>query len=228
MNTIYLKSLCFSKQANFCFFLFIRVGCLSFVTMCIFCSGCATPAYVKDRFRDAADIVTITTGAGVGGAGKVGPIQAGMLLQWGEIGLRGGEFTSGTLETAHVITTVIPFKTANTNIAGIVFGVEAYTAQQTGMSRGKGFVAVSMFPFITTDLYPSTYVDIEGKVNAVSPGPYPFYYYSQIEIYIGAIWGVRVGVNPGEIIDFVLGWATIDLFNDDLEMKKRRKTDQGR
>ena len=32
---------------------------------------------------------------------------------------------------------------------------------------------------------------------------------------------IRQSVMPGELLDFILGWTTIDIFNDDLEWKKR-------
>jgi hypothetical protein len=31
----------------------------------------------------------------------------------------------------------------------------------------------------------------------------------------GAFISQRAGFNPGELVDFILGWAGIDIFNDD-------------
>jgi hypothetical protein len=46
--------------------------------------------------------------------------------------------------------------------------------------------------------------------------------YTQIEI-VGGVGGtLRVGFNPGELLDFILGWTTVDIFNDDLEAKKQK------
>lgn len=187
-------------------------------------AGCAsTGGYFIDRSRDTADIFTVVMGGGAGGSARVGPIQAGLLLQWGELGLRGGELSPGTLENGQLSTTVIPFVPDDSSITGMVFGLEQYTARKNGCARGKGFKAVSRFPFLTTELRPSTFVDLGGKGKRVSPGPYPYYYFSQIEIYLGALMGVRVGFNPGELLDFILGWTTTDIFNDDLEAREQKE-----
>jgi hypothetical protein len=31
---------------------------------------------------------------------------------------------------------------------------------------------------------------------------------------------VRCGFNPGELLDFILGWTTIDIFKDDIAGRK--------
>ena len=46
-------------------------------------------------------------------------------------------------------------------------------------------------------------------------------YYTQIEAVVGAGPSVRLGFNPGELLDFILGWTTIDIYKDDLERSKR-------
>lgn len=201
---------------------------VSMFTIAACLTGCAsTGGYFVDRSRDAADIFTVVMGGGAGGSARVGHIQAGMLLQWGELGLRGGELSPGTLETGQLSTTVIPFVPDDNSITGKVFGLEQYTARKTGHARGKGFKTVSRFPLLTTELRPSTFVDLGGKGKRVSPGPYPRYYYTQIEAYIGAGLGLRLGFNPGELLDFILGWTTNDIFNDDLEvMKQKDKSNQ--
>jgi len=53
---------------------------------------------------------------------------------------------------------------------------------------------------------------------------------TQIEVGVSAvIVSVRAGVNLLEFVDFLLGWISIDIFNDDVEEKQRRMTiDQDR
>ena len=34
----------------------------------------------------------------------------------------------------------------------------------------------------------------------------------------------RLGLNPGELLDFGLGWTTLDIFADDLEARESKET----
>ncbi len=43
----------------------------------------------------------------------------------------------------------------------------------------------------------------------------PATYYTQVEVTVGLYFGIKVGFNPGELIDALLGWTTFDLFGDD-------------
>jgi len=47
-------------------------------------------------------------------------------------------------------------------------------------------------------------------------------YFTQIEVVAGLGGTIRLGFNPGELLDFILGWVTIDIFNDDLEKFEKR------
>jgi hypothetical protein len=44
-------------------------------------------------------------------------------------------------------------------------------------------------------------------------------YFTQIECVMGLGVNLKIGFNPGELIDFILGWTTIDIYGDDIEMK---------
>jgi len=41
-------------------------------------------------------------------------------------------------------------------------------------------------------------------------------YFFQVEALIGLGPTVRLGLNCAELLDFIIGWTTIDIFNDDL------------
>lgn len=43
----------------------------------------------------------------------------------------------------------------------------------------------------------------------------PASYYTQIDLNLALYFGIRIGLNPGELIDALLGWTTIDIFSDD-------------
>ena len=45
---------------------------------------------------------------------------------------------------------------------------------------------------------------------------------TQLELALGLGGSLRLGLNPGELLDFLLGWLTIDLYDDDIEWKKWR------
>lgn len=187
------------------------------VSLSLVVSGCATP-YMKNRMRDAADIFTCAYGAGGGAKLRVGPLNTGMLLQWGQGGLKGGEWQAGSLHSAELLTTVIPFPPKDKRLPAWVLGVEHFTpCNMTTYRRGKGYLATSRFPFITTGLEPTSLVDLSGKVQNVSPGPYPFSYWTQVETFLGLGMGLRLGFNPGELLDFILGWTTLDIYGDDIE-----------
>mgnify|MGYP000849657356 CR=1 FL=1 len=49
------------------------------------------------------------------------------------------------------------------------------------------------------------------------PNGYPKSYLYQIEFVLGIYGGVRVGFNPAELLDFILGFTTYDLYDDDVK-----------
>lgn len=49
---------------------------------------------------------------------------------------------------------------------------------------------------------------------------YPWSYYTQTELVIGVFSRWRVGINWGELADFMLGWCNLDFFKDDLKIKE--------
>ena len=177
-----------------------------FVSLAAFTSGCVTP-YMVDRGRDAADIFTATAGVGAGVKARVGPVHVGLLVNRDISGLRSGVFC--------------PY-----------WGNE------------KGIVALDFDYFIIPscwgwawDLFEPCHVPEErGKHIDACSGHVPFLYlssttgdrlmpheYTQIDI-VGGIGGtLRLGFNPGELLDFILGWTTIDIYNDDLEQRKRKE-----
>ena len=179
-------------------------------------SGCATP-YMVDRGRDLADIFTATTGYGIGAKARVGPVAvAPFLAQNDSSGLRGGAFFQG-------IKGGLAFADGGITDVGLLcfsgdaFGDRRYHWWQTNVvsileQRGKTYEAAELWiPFIAVPRTPDTY-------------GYPLYYFTQIEVVVAVGRSVRLGFNPGELLDFILGWTTIDIFGDDLEAKKKRNS----
>lgn len=160
-------------------------------------TGCSA-LYLQQRKRDAADIFTLTAGLGVGGKARFGPIQTGLVYQKDAVGLRSGaSFASGP-----------SWKMGANEVGGwdlqaVYFGGEMPNQGELVSERGKDFDVWNMF--VPTGWWET---DTMAKV--------PCHYLTQIEVNGGAGLGLRLGVNPGELLDFVLGWATLDLFKDDV------------
>jgi len=38
------------------------------------------------------------------------------------------------------------------------------------------------------------------------------------------VFGLRIGFDIGALLDFVLGWTTIDIYSDDLESRKKEES----
>ncbi|MCX7009987.1 MAG: hypothetical protein NTY53_22555 [Kiritimatiellaeota bacterium] len=169
-------------------------------------TGCAsTKGYFTDRGRDAADIFSVAVGVGAGVNARVGPLRTGLAVIHDTIGLREGmPFTQpiwpGITPDAYDIDLLV-FGGAECNCGNF--------------DRFKHFeTAGFQFPFLST-VYVSDFGDTKK--------PFIHSYYTQIEIAGGLIGTLRLGFNPGELLDFILGWATIDIFNDDLEARKRNE-----
>ena len=65
---------------------------------------------------------------------------------------------------------------------------------------------MSTFPFIYN----------EFQTKDVTPCYPPATFLTQIDLVGGFIGTARIGFNVGEFLDFALGWATIDIYGDDL------------
>ena len=60
----------------------------------------------------------------------------------------------------------------------------------------KDFKAAGILPFIT----------ISNRL----------YYYTEVECVLAIAKSLRVGLNPGEVLDLVLGFTTLDIYGDDV------------
>jgi hypothetical protein len=171
-------------------------------------TGCAsTGGYFVDRGRDAADIFTASVGEGGGAKARVGPIQVGLFAGTDLAGLRSGEIFPQTGVSPRGED--VYWSLAIPGEWGWLAGWDAWRPSQTATARGKTVGAGSRFPFVMTEVGPND--------RSVWSRPYIY----QIEVAAGLGGTLRLGFNPGELLDFVLGWFIIDIYNDDLEWKKR-------
>lgn len=214
----------------------------------VLAAGCASTGYLADRGRDAADVFTLTAGVGDGVKVRVGPIQAAAVRNADLAGLRAGQwFADGdglvlndeiyspfpifslrdrssrrdrarrAVETGRPMRTPAGKEAPSTGEERLerrwitsrskwtrLFGEEAFSHGLNSVSayRNKNALAKSPAPIVA--------------IGATAP------YYSQIEVVAGLLFTVRAGVNPGELLDFALGWVGIDIYGDD-EWEERQK-----
>lgn len=177
------------------------------IILAIIGAGCATPGYLADRGRDARDILTVTVGVGIGAKVRTGLIHAGLLVNHDLVGLRDSAFGRYYLYMPSPGGCSLEYETAIVPVPGPyrewVFAYDFFSAPQpfNGRRLKADYEARSHVPFVTT----------EGARHQ---------YYTHIEGVVGIGPSVRLGVNAGELLDFILGLGRIDIFADDIGAAK--------
>ena len=166
----------------------------------ILLSGCATP-YMADRWRDAADIFTITAGVGGGAKARVGPLQAGLLYQSDSVGIRNGSFFAQKPSLSFE-----DIGDGGWDFNLLICGAEWSNAGDVIRERHKEFNTFNVIVPVAV---------VEPMSRQLKP-----HYFFQIEGVIGLGGTIRLGFNPAELVDFLLGWTTVDIFGDDIERKR--------
>jgi hypothetical protein len=170
-------------------FLFQFFG-VAFSVACILCLNYATSDYLKDRMRDGADIFTASVGKGIGFKARIGPVQTGLLTVQDIAGLRGGRFSGYDRYSG------------GCDFCIVLAGFEDFNCQgRATQPRPKEFVTI----------YCLVPVPIHFKGGPISNASY----WTQIEFVFGIGGTIRLGFNPGELLDFLLGWVGIDIYGDD-------------
>ena len=179
---------------------FIRLAPLAVVVMLAGCSR----AYWVDRGRDAADVVTLTAGIGAGGAVRAGPFGTGLVAHMDMTGLRNGGW-----ELYDVAATGMVWTTTGSEV-GVVLAHTSYNVHShMARRRGKGYavrhlLGIAAPPWRT------------GLRLLDFPAMYSPAYFTDFQVVAGVGPSFRVGANPGELIDFLLGWTTLDIYGDDV------------
>ena len=173
-------------------------------------SGCASVGdYWKDRGRDAADIFTVTGGLGVGAKARVGPVGTGLLLQSDMAGVRGGSIEKPSYDSFDVTLLCV--------------GVECFDLAEFNIEReskdyrGKSFSADNECGLC----FPRNKFSISEMSERFYHTKWP--YYTHIEAVAALGPSVRLGFNPGELLDFLLGFAKVDIADDDTAAQLREK-----
>ena len=167
-------------------------------------TGCATP-YIQARGHDAKDIFTFTVGdESCGGIkARVGPINAGLYSGFDHWGIRSGLPSDDWGEPGF-------------EILLLGFGVESFPSR----TSTQGYGTAPTFFFVSPPM--------NKPILAASSKDFPkgnvAQFWTQIDLALGIYWPVRIGFNPGELLDFVLGWTTLDIYGDDAQYLKKDRT----
>jgi hypothetical protein len=164
-------------------------------------SGCSPRGYFTDRWADAKDVFTATAGWGGGAKARVGPLDAGLFVNVDLAGLRGGECFFGPGGEPAGYTDAV---------ALLMLGGEwfEFTFDEFGSLR--------------TEARNKTYAYVFMPPSEIRFPKSPSYY-TDVQIAVGLGPTVRLGFNIGELLDFVLGWTTLDIYGDDIEARKGRE-----
>ncbi len=160
-------------------------------------NGCtSTRGYLADRGNDAADIQTIAGGLGAGAKVRVGPFAFGLIYHQEAIGLRGGALYED-----------LSFDEGIGDCHLAFLGAESFTIHDFPESIWEKRKKNYHTPYLVIPIP----IACPSSQNIET-----FAYSTQIETVIGLGPSVRIGVNPGELLDFLLGWGTLDILHDDL------------
>lgn len=170
------------------------------VTLCDL--GCA--GYLTQRLEDAGDIFTATAEVkSVGFKAQMGP--------WGGLGIYGsgrdafGVGWIGGQSTGYDFNDV-----TQPPLLGFLQRFRGFDDDR----RRKEFHVVQSWgvPYLRAQTRPGAFSGgfrEAGDWRRLAPR------YTQIEFAIGLWGGIRFGMNFGELIDFLVGWTTVDIFDDD-------------
>lgn len=175
-------------------------------------TGCASGrAYFADRGRDAADILSVSVGRGYGVKARVSLLSMGLLYDGSIAGVRGGSAFAGR-----------PGQYCY-DVQFFACGHERF-APPGSDDRQKKFEAMQDFGLMDRIWCLAPPVCL-GPLVPAPPRvrPYALSYYTQAEVAAGLFGSLRLGVDPGEAIDFLLGWTGVDFMKDDLHMKPFRE-----
>ena len=179
------------------------------LSLCGILSGCATGSYMLDRGHDIADIMNVTLGKGFGVSVHAGPAHVGLFGGNDNVGIRGGTLRTkwhqeSSLGWSGLFDPLIAFPGGD----GISTGYEWFRAPFDGSDiaelRGKIYEVEGISPFI---MIPK---------KKFPPDSNPAYYFTQLEASVGLGLSIRIGLNPGELVDFMFGWFGTDIYSDDL------------
>ena len=179
-----------------------------FSSFCLVSSGCST-GYWADRLHDGGDIFTAGVGVGAGVQARIGLLSTGLGLHGSFVGLESGQ----------VFAEVDDMEGGDFSI--LLYSLHESRHDQYVIDRHKDYKQQHVFGLATLSGNHGSAQVLFRKSARRNPS-----YYSQIEISVGLMGSLKVGFNPGELLDFLLGFMGIDIYSDDLEGRKKQKIEQ--
>lgn len=185
--------------------------------------GCHSTGYLAERRRDLADVATATVGVGLGAKARLGPVHLSpLILCMDAAGLRGGEWFR---------TPVLDQEVANPpqEVGALWWNSSVWDLppgcpdRERMRQRGKAHLAAPLhlppkagLYDILSDTPPFISMPrLDWPAEKLKVPRYPAAYHSQVELNLALGASLRLGLNPGEFVDFVLGWMLVDIYRDD-------------
>lgn len=171
----------------------------------IFMTSCAsTRSYFADRGRDTLDVMTVTVGIGAGIHARLGPFPFGAWSATDVAGLRYGSFFARIPDTDER-------EEVNSKLMSFLLPIMLIFSPGGEMNWDS-------LPDIWHygNYYPMNEIQLlrnKSTENLEVPN------YTQLEASVGIGPSLRLGLNPGEFLDLVLGLTTIDIFDDDIGLR---------
>ena len=193
-------------------------------------SGCAS-TWWRDRANDLGDIASVSFGAGLGVRAQAGPVATGLGAQMDVAGFRGGRFFCDRRAfDLEPLGWSVDLVLASGNLFGLrpADGTpEPYDRIVNGRGKYQGqynpAVGGVFVPFwlcgeiLDLDYYGPERTERPSPLapNRKEARPHlPSWTHLEAAAALGV--GVRLGFNPGELLDFLLGFFGADLYGDDL------------
>jgi hypothetical protein len=163
------------------------------IVIAISLSSCQTNYWIN-RAKDSTDVFTCSITKGLGLDARIGPLTLGLSKKSDLMGLRAGQFGS--------------FEVDKRNVSGnfVYMNAEVFIPDDPLIRRRK------------KDYFAMGIAGISFAADNF--GNPRWYYVTNIEASFAILYGLRIGFNWGECVDFILGLAGIDLFDDDLIPEK--------
>lgn len=169
------------------------------ILLAVLTAGCASSDYMTDRWRDTLDMGTLTYNSSLGVRGRVGPLGGGLYAGIELGGLRGGECKKIDTDDGYGLVSDMDLT---------LFAAETFAPKNFTIARARGKLYKAKGVLTITPL-----VEMQGEDHSwLRHLPY----YTDAQVALGLLIGVRMGFNTGELVDWLLGWCMIDIFDDDI------------